>query len=135
MKVKNLFSAFFCFITLLLYATSIHAQEALPGELLLKFKTGVPQMVRSQVLQAASLSIPVWNRPEIRTASTKELAKIDVITVYIPENMREMFMSYLAKDKNVEFVEPNFQAQKTASTNDPSLKDQWCWHQAEQKNH
>ncbi|MGM0482565.1 MAG: S8 family peptidase [Patescibacteria group bacterium] len=84
-----------------------------PGEILVKFKPGVPDHVQDRVLSQAGVNIK------------RTIPKIEVHVISVPEKAERQVKEALGKNPRIEFTELNHALEATYATNDPLLPDMW----------
>ncbi|MHB8895612.1 MAG: S8 family serine peptidase [Candidatus Geothermincolia bacterium] len=90
------------------------AGEYVPGELVVKFKDGVPNSTKDKVLASDKLSV----------LSQSPRLKFKVVKVPVGSTVPEM-VSRLSADPSVEYAEPNYVDHIAMTPNDPLYPDQW----------
>lgn len=113
-----LFTLVFLFSIFFLANTDIteaeEARDYLPGQILLKFKEGVPLSEKSKLLKNAGIT------------EKGRLNSIGVIVLKVPERAEEKVVAALSQNPNVEFVELDYIAYAHFSPNDPYFSEkQW----------
>ncbi len=83
------------------------------NELIVKFKANISDIEKEQV------------RKKFNIGLKSKLDKLRMQVIRVPNGDVENIMQRLKTDPTVEYVEPNFIAQKLSATNDPLLSQQW----------
>jgi thermitase len=81
--------------------------SSIPGEILVKFRTGVDDHAKQNVRSEHGLSV------------LETLPQIGVERLKVPEQVKEKVLQALSNNPNVEFAEPNFPAEQLDTPNDP----------------
>jgi len=92
---------------------AINKPTFVKDELLLKFKEGVSAEDEQEIIKNSNIKVK------------KEIAKIKVKVISVPEQALEAVAKALSNNPKVEFVENNYIAQITLIPNDPEYSKQW----------
>lgn len=114
----SLFFASLFVISVSFFSNPVSAQnensnDHMPGQVLVKFKDGIPQ----HVIDA-----------ETRKQNGKVAGKIDklnVLVLKVPPKAEEKVATALSQNPNVEYAELDYVAQASMTVNDPYFSDQW----------
>lgn len=87
--------------------------QSVPGEILIKFKPGVPDEAKEKIRDSHALQ------------RINSIPQIEVEKMKVPEDRRNQVIETLNKNPLVEFAEPNFLRQATVIPNDPLYPNQW----------
>ncbi len=87
--------------------------SSVPDEILLKFKTGVPDSARENVLKAHGLEIK------------ETIPAIEVIMAKVPEQAKDKVLEALSHNPRIEYAEPNYINQAAFTPNDYYFTYQW----------
>ncbi len=85
-----------------------------PGQILLKFRAEVPELVAADILRARGLTI------------AGELGDLKVLRVAVPEGLEEALVESLSQDPRVEYAELDYLAHATLIPNDKYYSSQWA---------
>lgn len=94
-----------------------HAQEqgaSVPDEILLKFKPGVKEHAKEQVLNANALQ------------KIDSIPQIEVDLVKVPEQARDKVIEAFKNNPLIEYAEPNYIVTAQLTPNDPYFPNQWA---------
>ena len=122
------FFAFFISVFVFLLPKDVRAQSILDGQrisVLVKFRPIVPMFLRNNVITQLKNDVDSSIVDTPNNNRGRELEKIDAQELTMERDKVSRVMSKLSTHLLVEYVEPNFIAEKLEMSNDPSLKDQW----------
>lgn len=102
-----------CFFNLFSPLVKAQDNNQIPGQVLIKFKDGVLQAEKVNVLRTYQARI------------VNKLEVLDVFVLQIPQGAEEKVAAALSHNPNIEFVEPDYMAQTLMTVNDPYFSSQW----------
>lgn len=96
------------------------AEPSLPGEVIIKFKAGVPDEAKDNIRKAAGLE------------KKSEIDQIGVELDKVPDEVKDKIIEALSHNPRVEYAEPNILGESLDTPNDPSMLNftdyKGAWH-------
>ena len=90
------------------------SSESVPDEILIKFKAGVGEIAKDNIIKAHGLEIK------------ETIPAIEVALAKVPEQAKDRLIEALNKNPNIEYVEPNYIVEAQLSPNDTYFPNQWA---------
>ena len=88
--------------------------ESVPDEILIKFKPGVGEVAKDNIIKAHGLEIK------------ETIPGIEVALAKVPQQAKDRLIEALNKNPNIEYAEPNFIVEAQLTPNDTYFPNQWA---------